>query len=74
MKSIDVVEEVLQPIRDVFEDIVALKQGTGSLAQFSAWYDWALDYLMENLSISKGKSQEYLYKLTGINGIPSKNN
>jgi len=74
MKQVEIVEEVLQPIRDVCEDIVALKQGTGSLAQFSAWYDWALDYLMENLSISKQKATEYLFKLTGINGIPRQNN
>lgn len=64
MKKIDIVEEALQEIRDVFEDIVVLKETIeDEYTQKDAWYDWALEYLIDNLHVSKDIAQNYLEKL-----------
>ena len=64
MKGIDVVEEALQDIRDLFEDIVVLKQTTvDSQASWESWYQWSIEYLMDNLSIPQDKAEIYMEKL-----------
>ena len=64
MKKIDVVEEALQDIRDIFEDVVILKQETvESVVEWDSWYMWAIEYLQENLSIPEEKAKYYMEKL-----------
>jgi hypothetical protein len=64
MKRIDVVEEALQDIRDIFEDIVILKQETvDDQASWESWYQWSLEYLVDNLSIPGDKAIIYMERL-----------
>lgn len=59
-----IIDMVAQEVIDVFEDVLILKNTVHTDPAFEAWKDWSIEYMMNELSISKEKATYYFNKLT----------
>jgi len=61
-KDVLVITNILEPFYEVFEDVVASKDGD-SPAERQAWLDWATDYIATALDWTPDMARKQILKL-----------